>query len=61
MIIIIILSLVFFFSFPESIIGELQDRDVEAEEEALLVVSEGSQLLADEGLPKEKWLVWLCT
>ena len=45
----------FFFSFPESIIGELQDRDVEAKEEAVVVVSEGSQLLADEGLPKEKW------
>lgn len=39
----------------ESIIGELQDRDVEAKEEAVGVVSEGSQLPADEGLPKEKW------
>lgn len=45
----------FCFSFPESIIGELQDRDVKAKEEAVLVVSEGSQLLADERLPKEKW------
>ena len=45
----------FSFSFPESFIGELQDRDVEAKEEALLMVSEGSQLPADEGLPKEKW------
>lgn len=46
--------MIFFFHFPESVIGELQDRDVEAKEEALVVVSEGSQLLADEGLLKEK-------